>query len=61
MFEEYITTLLKAQHKIVEINRKLRLKIVRLNKPIDRIKTELWKNQQNINRLNREINECTNQ
>lgn len=46
MFETYIETLLKERHKIVEHDRKLREK------------TELWQNQQNINRLNREINEC---
>ena len=60
MFEKYIETLLKERHRIVETDRKLRAKIVRLTKPIDRIKTELWENQQNINRLNREIPECAN-
>lgn len=58
MFETYIETLLKERHKIVEHDRKLREKAIRLNKLIDRIKTEFWQNQQNINRLNREINEC---
>jgi len=60
MFEKYIETLLKERHRIVETDRKLRAKIVRVTKPIDRIKTELWENQQNINRLNRKIQECAN-
>jgi uncharacterized coiled-coil DUF342 family protein len=51
-YQDQYAELKKERQQLINSNAKVRARIVKMTRPIDKLKTEMFQNQQEINRLN---------